>query len=105
MTSKSEFTSPHIRYIPSRLISPYRLAEAADFRSTCANLIARIINTVPPGVTLTEVIEPLPVKPVAVQLTWLGNGKMRLSGEVRVSHSAPVNKTLVRTEILRTWVL
>ncbi|KAJ6542186.1 heme peroxidase [Mycena vulgaris] len=33
------------------------------FTSTCADLFARMLDTVPRGVELTDVIEPLPVKP------------------------------------------
>lgn len=58
------------------------------FASTCADLIARMIDTVPRGVKLTEVITPLLVKPDGVQLA-LNNDTLELSGEVRVrlSHS------------------
>ncbi|KAJ7901363.1 heme peroxidase [Mycena leptocephala] len=53
------------------------------FASTCADLIARMIDTVPRGVKLTEVITPLLVKPDGVQLA-LNNDTLELSGEVRL---------------------
>jgi hypothetical protein len=44
-----------------------------------------MVDTVPKGVKLTEVIEPLPVKPQGAQLLVLDDGKLALRGEVRVS--------------------
>ena len=43
-----------------------------------------MIDTVPKGVELTEVIKPLPVKPSQVKLTYSKSGNITLSGEVRV---------------------
>lgn len=54
------------------------------FKATCATLFAKMLDTVPKGVQLTEVIEPLPVKPRAVTLRYMGDGTLRLKGEVRV---------------------
>ncbi|KAJ7678175.1 heme peroxidase [Mycena polygramma] len=51
------------------------------FGKTCSELIARMIDTVPKGVQLTEVIEPLPVKPT-VSFT-LGGDTLQLTTEVR----------------------
>jgi hypothetical protein len=55
------------------------------FRSTCAALFARMLDTVPRGVALTEVIEPLSVKPTSIKLVLLANGSFSLGGSVRVS--------------------
>lgn len=55
------------------------------FFDTCADLLSRMIDTVPRGVELTEVIEPVPVKPQSVHLVYMGDGTVRLQGEVRVS--------------------
>ncbi|KAF7336114.1 Peroxidase [Mycena venus] len=52
------------------------------FASTCADLLARMVDTVPRGVQLTEVIKPLLVKPAAVQLI-LDGSNLQFSGEVR----------------------
>lgn len=43
-----------------------------------------MIDTVPKGVTLTEVLQPLDIKPVAFQLRWAGNGNVLFIGEARV---------------------
>ncbi|KAJ6555634.1 heme peroxidase [Mycena vulgaris] len=52
------------------------------YASTCANLFARMLDTVPKGVELTEVIAPLLVKPTNLILI-LDNDKVQFSGEVR----------------------
>ncbi|KAJ7287098.1 putative L-ascorbate oxidase [Mycena rebaudengoi] len=52
------------------------------FASTCADLFARMLDTVPRGVQLTEVIKPLPVKPSGLDLVLDGD-VLKLSGEVR----------------------
>nr|GAT54888.1 predicted protein [Mycena chlorophos] len=58
-------------------------AASADlYASTCADLIARMVDTVPDGVTLTEVITPLPVKPDQLALS-LTDDTLAVSGQVR----------------------
>ncbi|KAJ7144384.1 heme peroxidase [Mycena epipterygia] len=53
------------------------------FSSTCADLFARMLDTVPRGVQLTEVIKPLPVKPSGLELILDGD-TLQFSGEVRL---------------------
>ncbi|KAJ7903114.1 heme peroxidase [Mycena leptocephala] len=53
------------------------------FASTCATLFARMLDTVPDTVELTDVIEPLPVKPATVVLLLDGD-TLKLSGRVRL---------------------
>ncbi|KAJ7853396.1 heme peroxidase, partial [Mycena leptocephala] len=52
------------------------------FASTCSKLFARMLDTVPKDVKLTEVIQPLPVKPDNLELTLDGD-KVLFSGTVR----------------------
>ncbi|KAJ6504174.1 heme peroxidase [Mycena vitilis] len=66
------------------------------FGKTCSELIARMIDTVPKGVQLTEVIEPLPVKPT-VSLT-LGGDTLQLTTEVRFFGMS--NDTLRNVQLL-----
>lgn len=54
------------------------------FQSRCAELLARMIDTVPKGVQLTDVITPIPVKPYGVQLSIDDKGQLHLEGYVRV---------------------
>ncbi|KAJ7851197.1 heme peroxidase [Mycena leptocephala] len=53
------------------------------YTSTCADLFARMLNTVPSDVQLTDVIAPLPVKPSNVELT-MSDDTLKLFGQVRV---------------------
>jgi hypothetical protein len=54
------------------------------FAKTCADLFARMVDTVPKGVKLTEIIEPLPVKPQKAHIVVQNDGTFALRGEVRV---------------------
>ncbi|KAK6988667.1 peroxidase [Favolaschia claudopus] len=54
------------------------------FASTCASLFSRMLDTVPKDVELSDVIDPLPVKPSEVQIVLGTNGKLQLSGVVRL---------------------
>ncbi|KAJ6571280.1 heme peroxidase [Mycena capillaripes] len=60
------------------------------FVATCASLFRRMLDTVPSGVELTEVIEPLPVKPTRIVLLLDGD-KLKLSGSVRLWGLAEVS--------------
>ncbi|KAH7097002.1 putative L-ascorbate oxidase, partial [Auriculariales sp. MPI-PUGE-AT-0066] len=62
-----------------------RFAQDADyFAQTCATLFAKMLNTVPTGVQLTDVIEPLSFKPSDIRLDWIGNGTIKLGGLARL---------------------
>ncbi|KAJ7891536.1 heme peroxidase [Mycena leptocephala] len=65
------------------------------FTSTCADLFARMIDTVPAGVQLTEVITPLPVKPQNIILLFAGD-TIQFSGEVRLWDLTPDADPIVR---------
>ncbi|PVF94576.1 heme peroxidase [Serendipita vermifera] len=52
------------------------------FRSTCATLLEKMVNTVPSAVTLSDVIQPIPVKP-KIYLGLTPEGRMQVTGEVR----------------------
>ncbi|KAJ7617347.1 heme peroxidase [Roridomyces roridus] len=56
---------------------------AEVYTSTCADLFARMLDTVPAGVELTEVITPLPIKPSSVEFV-MNQDTMELSGQVRL---------------------
>jgi hypothetical protein len=62
------------------------LAASNDyFAATCSSLLERMINTVPKGVVLSNVIDPYSVKPWFLEINLTPNGTMALSGIVRVS--------------------
>lgn len=57
------------------------------FRTACADVFTRMIDTVPAAVQLTEPIEAVDVKPY-VDLAYGGNGTITFSGWVRVRTTA-----------------
>ncbi|KAJ6521703.1 heme peroxidase [Mycena capillaripes] len=62
-------------------------ADSPDlFASTCATLFARMLDTVPSDVELTDVIDPLAIKPATVVLLFDGD-KLQFSGFVRPEHT------------------
>ncbi|KAJ7805407.1 heme peroxidase [Mycena olivaceomarginata] len=64
------------------------------FASTCATLFAKMLDTIPSGVQLTDVIRALPVKPDNVQLVLDGD-TLRLSGQLRLwNTTGDVNRTV-----------
>jgi collagenase-like PrtC family protease len=59
------------------------------FLATCGALLARMLDTVPRDVVLTEVIEPLPVKPADLSLIMHSDdNSFLLSASVRVRRLA-----------------
>ncbi|KAH7092727.1 putative L-ascorbate oxidase [Auriculariales sp. MPI-PUGE-AT-0066] len=68
------------------------------FSKTCSNLFARMIDTVPKGVKLTDVLEPLPIRPDNLDLVYVGDGTLRFGGEVRIW-----NNTAPTTNVRMTW--
>ncbi|PHH58906.1 hypothetical protein CDD81_4161 [Ophiocordyceps australis] len=61
------------------------MADAEQFNAVCQKVLQKMIDVVPPGVTLTDPIEPYMVKPVNLQLTLVNGGReLALSGYIRV---------------------
>lgn len=60
------------------------LAQGAGFLDTCVDLMGRAMNTVPSSVHLSQPITALPVKPVNVTYSFGADGKLMLSGRIRV---------------------
>lgn len=59
------------------------------FLGTCVDLMGRMLNTVPAGVQLGSLIEPLGIKPVNVTFDIEGQGNLVLSGRIRVRCPRP----------------
>ncbi|KAK0212136.1 heme peroxidase [Desarmillaria ectypa] len=60
------------------------MSDAESFSNTCQAILQRMIEVVPSSVTLSEVIDPIPIKPVAIQLTFDSSGTLTFTGEIRV---------------------
>jgi hypothetical protein len=59
-------------------------AQRTGFLETCRNLLNRMIETVPKGVDLSDVIVPQAVKPVNATLDPDPSGNLIFSGSIRV---------------------
>jgi len=73
--------------------------QGAGFLNTCVELMGRAINTVPAGVQLSEPITVMPVKPVNVTYDFSENGKLMLSGKIRIL--TPAGSSTPRSLTLR----
>jgi hypothetical protein len=61
------------------------MADSQDFfLSTCNTMFERMLNTVPRSVTLTDVINPAPVKPRDITMTVNADGTITLIVVLRV---------------------
>lgn len=65
-------------------------ASNAFFLKTCGTLLARMLDTVPKSVTLSDVILPIEVKPSRLYATINTNGTMTVTGLVRVSPNSRI---------------
>ncbi|KAH8888604.1 heme peroxidase [Thozetella sp. PMI_491] len=76
------------------------------FLQTCVTLLGRMINTVPNQVVLQDPITALPVKPVNVSFGFGDDGKLELTGRIRVLTSsgstAPPSLTIALSNGLST---
>ncbi|KAJ7726756.1 heme peroxidase [Mycena metata] len=76
------------------------LAESSStFRSTCAALLTRMINTTPTSTQLTDVITPVEVNPVNVSLTVSSGRELHFSGYIRLLSTAFQS----RDEVVVSW--
>lgn len=65
------------------------MADPQTFNTMCQTVFQKMIETVPKGVTLTDVIVPYDVKPYDIQLTLLNGGAtIAFTGEIRVRTSS-----------------
>ncbi|KAF7343082.1 Peroxidase [Mycena venus] len=79
-----------------RIFWERRFSDSPDFfASTCATLLARMLDTVPSGVQLTEVVTPLPVKPSNLAIILAGD-MLNVSVEIRFWNMSADANRLVR---------
>ncbi|KAI0485738.1 heme peroxidase [Xylaria cf. heliscus] len=64
------------------------------FLDTCVDLLGRMIDTVPAHVHLRDPIWPMGVKPVNVTWDVAGNGRLVLSGRIRILDKARQDRTV-----------
>jgi hypothetical protein len=61
-----------------------KLSTKAGFNSMCADILTRMIDTVPKSVQLTNVIEAYDVRPYITELSLNNKGKIRFTGSIRI---------------------
>ncbi|KAK3373842.1 hypothetical protein B0T24DRAFT_529707 [Lasiosphaeria ovina] len=78
------------------------MSSPAAFASVCQTVLQKMIDTVPPGVVLTDPIAPYMVKPVDMQLTLnQGAASLLLTGNIRV-RTTNLPKENIR-DVTFTW--
>ncbi|KAK8066566.1 WSC domain-containing protein [Apiospora hydei] len=60
------------------------LKDPAQFKTMCADIFARMIDSVPAGVELTEPLESFDMKPYITTLALNSNGTLDFAGRIRV---------------------
>lgn len=61
-----------------------KMADPAAFKTMCADIFTRMIDTVPASVTLTEPLEATDIKPYIEGLSLDADGKLEFTGRIRV---------------------
>ena len=61
--------------------------QGAGFLNTCVTLMQRMLETVPRGVVLSDVISPMSVKPINATFDFDTKGNLVFTGYIRVSSS------------------
>jgi hypothetical protein len=69
------------------------LSNPTHFQERCALLMARMIDTVPSTVTLSEPLTPIDVKPYVNTLALNANGSIDFSGYVRVHYGGDTGRS------------
>ncbi|KAG7450095.1 heme peroxidase [Guyanagaster necrorhizus] len=70
-------------------------SDAGSFSNTCQAILQRMIDVVPSSITLSAIIDSIPIKPVAIQLTFDSSGTFAFTGEIRVLISDRDNTELI----------
>lgn len=60
------------------------LADATVFQAKCADIFARMIDTVPSDVTLGDPLDPIDIKPYITLMALNSDGKIDFQGRIRV---------------------
>ncbi|KAI0438704.1 heme peroxidase [Xylaria telfairii] len=69
-------------------------AQGDGFLDTCVDLLGRVIDTVPAGVSLQDAIQPMSIKPINVTWDVTENHRLALSGRIRILDKARQERTI-----------
>ncbi|KAG6025053.1 hypothetical protein E4U41_001620 [Claviceps citrina] len=79
------------------------LADANTFKTVCQKVLQKMIDVVPPGVTLSDPVAPYTVKPVNLQLTLANGGSaLQLTGYIRVKSTGLANGAIKSVTVTYT---
>ncbi|KAI0317025.1 heme peroxidase [Amylostereum chailletii] len=73
------------------------------FANKCSEVLARMIDTVPSGVKLGDVVQPIPVKPYRPSLSITPSGQIKLEGYVRIFTSKDNDASPDEYDVNITW--
>jgi hypothetical protein len=85
VSTKSKKNSDFQVFSSDNNVTLKAMTDPKTFNRMCVSVFQRMIETVPPSVTLSDIIEPYEVKPSDMQLTLLSTAaSLELSGDIRV---------------------
>jgi hypothetical protein len=77
------------------------MTDPATFRSTCASILQRMIEVVPPNVVLSAPMVPYEVKPAGLQLSLISGGSaIQFAGEIRVRTTVTPASSIASVQLI-----
>ncbi|KIW71254.1 hypothetical protein PV04_03439 [Phialophora macrospora] len=77
------------------------LADPNAFSNICSGILAKMVNTVPSGVQLSEVITPYELKPTNLQLNVAADGQnLEFTGELRIHTNNLPSSSIASVQLL-----
>ncbi|KAF2135864.1 uncharacterized protein K452DRAFT_260034 [Aplosporella prunicola CBS 121167] len=83
-SSNKTFISDHRVFSSDGNVTMKALADPKAFQSTCKDVLARMIDTVPSAVKLSDVLTPPEMKPYELSLTLTEKNTLHFEGKIRV---------------------
>ncbi|EXJ72133.1 uncharacterized protein A1O5_04637 [Cladophialophora psammophila CBS 110553] len=77
------------------------LADPNAYASTCSGILARMVNTVPAGVQLSDAIAPYDLKPSNLQLNVAADGQnLEFTGELRIHTNSLPSSSIASVQVV-----
>lgn len=80
------------------------LADATTFQTKCADILGRMIDTVPSTITLSDPIDAIDIKPYITALSLNTNGTIDFQGRIRVRVSSDTGRDYSDLAVHLTYV-
>ncbi|KAJ9612204.1 hypothetical protein H2200_003801 [Cladophialophora chaetospira] len=82
-----------------QIVSP--MADPNNYATTCATVLAKMVNTVPRGVVLSDVIAPYELKPSNLQLNVAPDGQnLEFTGELRILTNSLPKSSIASVQLI-----